>query len=94
MRRQSLVQRTALVISLLSLILVSFPSFPSTNGPDKQIVNRTLKSDRAVAPMVGKGMRSQPSLSRAEKKVPVGCDRAFGSVSSPGLSNVFGRCLV
>jgi hypothetical protein len=93
MRRQSLVQRTALVISLLSLILVSFPSFPSTNGPDKQIVNRTLKTDR-VAPMVGKGMRSQPSLSRAEKKVPVGCDRAFGSVSSPGLSNVFGRCLV
>jgi hypothetical protein len=93
MRRQSLVQRTALVISLLSLILVSFPSFPSTNGPDKQIVNRTLKTDR-VAPMVGKGMRSLPSLSRAEKKVPVGCDRAFGSVSSPGLSNVFGRCLV
>jgi len=93
MCRQSLVQRTALVISLLSLILVSFPSFPSTNGPDKQIVNRTLKTD-LVAPMVGKGMRSQPSLSRAEKKVPVGCDRAFGSVSSPGLSNVFGRCLV
>jgi hypothetical protein len=51
--------------------LFSFPSFPSANGPDKQIVNRTLKSDRAVAPMVGKGMWSQPSLSRAEKKVPV-----------------------
>ena len=60
---------SGLVISLLSLIFVSFPSFPSSNGPDNQIVNRTLKSDRAIAPILGKGMRSQPSLSRAYKKV-------------------------
>ena len=37
---------------------------------------------------------SLPSLPRAHKKVPVGCDTAFSSVSSPQFATVYGRCLV
>jgi 2,4-dienoyl-CoA reductase-like NADH-dependent reductase (Old Yellow Enzyme family) len=38
------------------------------------------------------GARS--TLTRAEKRVPVGCDRAFGSMSSSQFATLFGRCLV
>ena len=83
---------------LFSTILVSFPSFPSTLGivSKFQLVDRTLKGDRlSNAPAQAKtGPKSQPSLVPAEKRVPVGCDRAFSPMSSRQFSTIFGRCLV
>ncbi len=85
-------------LALCSIILVSFPSFPSTLGivSKFQLVDRTLKGDRlSNAPELAKnGPKSQPSLLRAEKRVPVGCERAFSSMSSRQFSTIFGRCLV
>ena len=48
MRRASVVRCTALMAALLSISLISFPSFPSTIGfnPNPQTVNRELKGDR------------------------------------------------
>jgi hypothetical protein len=90
MRRASVVRCAALMAALLSISLISFPSFPSTIGfnPNPQTVNRKLKGDRqrTTAPL--------PSLSRAHKKVPVGCDTAFSPASSPQFATVYGRCLV
>jgi hypothetical protein len=37
---------------------------------------------------------SLPALLKAQTKVPVGCDKAFSSVSSPQFATVYGRCLV
>jgi hypothetical protein len=93
------VTRCAVVVTALSLIVVvSFPSFPSTVGIiSPQLVDRALKGDRLTitnAPAVGKiGSKSQPSFVSAHK-VPIGCDRAFSSMSSPQFSTIFGRCLV
>jgi hypothetical protein len=60
-----------------------------------QMVDRTLKGDRLsnTAAPTKNGPTSQPSLVRAEKRVPVGCDRAFSSMSAQ-FSTIFGRCLV
>jgi hypothetical protein len=93
------IMRLAIVSpALCSIVLISFPSFPSTLGmvSKPQLVDRALKGDRLTnAPAPGKnGPKSQPSLERAGKQVPVGCDRAFSSTSSPQFSTLFGRCLV
>ena len=90
------VTRCAVVVTALSLIVVV--SFPSTVGIiSPQLVDRALKGDRLTitnAPAVGKiGSKSQPSFVSAHK-VPIGCDRAFSSMSSPQFSTIFGRCLV
>jgi hypothetical protein len=101
MRRPSLARCAAVTVALLSISLISFPSFPSTIGfsSNPQTVNRELKGDRqrtiTPTPLPTKNRPlSLPSLSRAHKKVPVGCDTAFGSVSSPQFATVYGRCLV
>jgi hypothetical protein len=81
--------------AICSIVLISFPSFPSAHGIFKpQPVNRALKGDRpTTAPaQVKNGRKSQPSLERAGKQVPLGCDRAFSSMSS-AHSTLFGRCL-
>jgi hypothetical protein len=95
------VLRLAIVATALcSIVLLSFPSFPSTLGIafKPQSVDRALKGDRltnAPAPAPTKnGPKSQPSLERASKRVPMGCDRAFSSMSSPQFSTLFGRCVV
>jgi hypothetical protein len=95
---RKMVTRCAIVVTALGLIvLVSFPSFPSTVEiiSKPQLVDRTLKGDRLTnAPAAGKiGSKPQPSFVRAQK-VPVGCDRAFSSMSSSQFSTIFGRCLV
>jgi hypothetical protein len=75
-------------------VLISFPSFPSTPGSvsKPQIVDRALKGDRlTIAPAPAK---KSPALVRTGKRVPVGCDRAFSSMSSPQFSSLFGRCMV
>jgi hypothetical protein len=86
------------VTALCAIILVSFPSFPSTFGMvfKPQLVDRALKGDRlsnALAP-IKNGPRSQPALVRTGKQVPMGCDRALSSMSSSQFSTIFGRCLV
>jgi hypothetical protein len=90
--------RCAIAVTALGLIVfVSFPSFPSTVGImfKPQLVDRTLKGDRLTnAPAAGEiGSKPQPSFGSAHK-VPIGCDRAFSSMSSPQFSTIFGRCLV
>jgi hypothetical protein len=57
---------------------------------------RALKGDRLTnipvrtkdAPML------QPSLDRASERVPMGCERAFSSMSAAQFSTLFGRCVV
>jgi hypothetical protein len=92
------ITRLAIVgTALCSIVLISFPSFPSTLGMiSKPIsVDRTLKGDRlSVSAPIKSGPKSQPSLVQAEKRVPVGCDRAFSSTSPSDFSTIFGRCLV
>ena len=95
--RKTVTRCTVIVVALFSIILVSFPLFPSTAGIvfNPQLVDRTLKGDRLTnTPAAGKiGSKFQPSRVRAHK-VPMGCDRAFSSMSSPQFSTIFGRCLV
>jgi hypothetical protein len=99
--RKSVMRRTILATALCTITLISFPSFPSfpsTLGivSKPQLVDRALKGDRLTnAPAPAKnGPKSQPSLERAGKRVPMGCDRAFSSMSSRQFSMIFGRCLV
>ena len=79
----------ATAIFLIGFVL--FPSFLSARGVDfkPQSVNRTLKGDRPTK----NGHSSQPALQQAAKRVPMGCDRAFSSMSAPQFSTLFGRCL-
>jgi hypothetical protein len=87
------VVRVAVVATTIcSIVLFSFPSFPGAHGIDfkPQSVNRALKGDR---PTTAPANKSQPLLERAGKQVPVGCDRAFSSMSSAQFSTLFGRCL-
>jgi hypothetical protein len=97
MRRSTLGRCAGVTVALLSISLISFPSFPSTIGfnPNPQTLNRELKGDRQRTTATTKNRTlSLPSLPRAHKKVPVGCDTAFSSVSSPQFATVYGRCLV
>jgi hypothetical protein len=101
MRRPSLVRCAGVAVGLFLICLISFPSFPSTIGLslNPQTVDRELKGDRqrtiTPTPLPTKNRPlSLPSLSRAHKKVPVGCDMSFGSVYSPQFATVYGRCLV
>ena len=95
--RNTITRLAIIATALGSIVLISFPSFPSTLGmvPKLQFVDRG-KRDRLInAPAPGKnGPKSQPALVRMGKQVPVGCDRAFSSMSSPEFSTLFGRCLV
>jgi hypothetical protein len=83
--------------AICSIVLISFPSFPSAHGLGlkPESVNRALKGDRPTAALarVKNEHQSQPSLERAAKQVPMGCDRAFSSMSSAQFSTLFGRCL-
>jgi hypothetical protein len=92
---RTVVRVAVIAAAICSIVIISFPSFPSAHGIDfrPQQVNRALKSDRpTTAPaQVKNGRKSQ--LERAGKQVPVGCDRAFSSISSAQSSTFFGRCL-
>jgi hypothetical protein len=96
--RRTITRLAIVATALCSIVLISFPSFPSTLGivSKPQLVDRALKGDRLTnAPAPAKnGPKSQPSLERAGKRVPMGCDRAFSSMSSRQFSMIFGRCLV
>jgi hypothetical protein len=96
--RKTVTRCVFLVTAILSAFLISFPSFPSPLGiiSKHQIVDRALKGDRlTTAPSTAKTRpASHPALVRTGKHVPVGCDRASSSMSSPQFSSLFGRCLV
>ena len=96
--RQTITRLTIVATALCSITLISFPSFPSTLGIvfKPQLVDRALKRDRLTnAPAPAKNeLKSQPALVRTGKQVPVGCDRAFSSMSSPQFSTLYGRCMV
>jgi hypothetical protein len=76
--------------------LVSIVSEHTWNGLQLQLVDRAPKRDRLTnAPAPAKnGPKSHPLLERAGKQVPMGCDRAFSSMSSRQFSTLFGRSLV
>ena len=86
--------RLVVVATAIFLIgLVLFPSFLSARGVDfePQSVNRAAKAARLTT--ASPQRQSQPSLERAGMHVPMGCDRAFSSMSGPQFSTLFGRCL-
>ena len=95
--RRTITRLAIVATALCSIVLISFPSFPSTLGIvfKPQLVDRALKGDRLTnAPAPAKNEpKSQPSLDRAGKLVPLGC-RVFSSMSAPQFSTLFGRCLV
>ena len=95
--RRTVLRLAVVATALCSIVLISFPSFPSTLGvvSKLQVVDRALKGDRlpnARAPAKN-GPKSNPSLERTGNRVPLGCDRAFSSMSGPQFSTLFGRCL-
>ena len=94
--RQTITRRTIVATALCSITLISFPSFPSTLGIvfKPQLVDRALKRDRLTNAPAKNGVKSQPALMRTGKQVPVGCDRAFSSMSAPQFSTLYGRCMV
>ena len=97
---RTVVRLAVVTTAICSIVLISFPSFPSTLGMafEPQSVDRALKGDRLTntpaPPPTKNGPKSLPSLERASKRVPMGCDRAFSSMSAPQYSTLFGRCLV
>jgi hypothetical protein len=94
--RQTITRLTIVATALCSITLISFPSFPSTLGIvfKPQLVDRALKRDRLTNALAKNGVKSQPALVRTGKQVPVGCDRAFSSMSAPQFSTLYGRCMV
>ena len=95
--RKTVTRCAVIMVVLFSIILVSFPLFPSTAGivSNPQLVDRTLKGNRLTnVPAAGKiGSKAQPSFVKA-LKVSIGCDRVFSSMSFTASSTIFGRCLV
>src|SRR6185436_10678628 len=72
--RRTITRLAIVATALCSIVLISFPSFPSTLGIvfQPQLVDRALKGDRLTnAPARAKNEpKSQPSLNRAGKQVP------------------------
>jgi hypothetical protein len=96
--RRTVLRLAVVATALCSIVLISFPSFPSTLGvvSKPQVVDRALKGDRlpnALAPAKN-GPKSKPSLEQTGNRVPMGCDRAFSSMSSAQFSSLYGRCMV
>ena len=97
---RTIVRLAVVTTAICSVVLLSFPSFPSTLGIafKPQSVDRALMGDRlthAPAPAPTKNApKSQPLLERGSKRVPMGYDRAFSSMSAPQFSTLFGRCVV
>jgi hypothetical protein len=95
--RNTITRLAIVATALVSIVLISFPSFPSTLRlvSKLQFVDRGKRDRLMDATTSAKnGPKSQTALVRMGKQVPVGCDRAFSSMSSPEFSTLFGRCLV
>jgi hypothetical protein len=70
--------------------LFSIVSKHTRKASKQQEVARALRGDR----LTNTPAKNERSLERAPKQMPVGCDRAFSSLSGPQSSRLFGRCLV
>ena len=94
--RKTALRLTIVATAICSIVLFSFPSFPSTLGAafKPQLVESALKGDQQTNSPNPANPKSQPSLERAAKRVPVGCDHAFGSTVSSQFSRLYGRCIV
>ena len=94
--RRTITRLAIVATPLCSIVLISFPSFPSTLGMafKPQLVDRALKGDQLNSTPAKNGPKSQPALVRTGKQVPMGCDRAFSSMSSAQFSSLYGRCMV
>ena len=94
--RRTVLRFAIVATALCSIVVVSFPSFPSTLGlvSKPQVVDRALKGDQLNSTPAKNGPKSQPALVRTGKQVPMGCDRAFSSMSSAQFSSLYGRCMV
>jgi hypothetical protein len=96
--RKTIARLAIIGTAICSIVLISFPSFPSTLGTvyEPQVVDRALKGDRLTnaSASVKNGPKPQPTLERASKRVPMGCDRAFSSTAAPQFSSLYGRCMV
>jgi hypothetical protein len=95
------VRVTGVLLALVVASFISFPSFP--NGifvlGSPLSVNRAFKGDRlpSISPAIFPHELGSPLVPNLpgqmhRKKVPLGCDASFSSVSSPQLAHVFGRC--
>jgi hypothetical protein len=103
MRVMLSVRFAGVALALFIAGLVSFPSFPTTgaglfSSSPAISVNRALKGDR-LPPAKSTvwqrefGMPVSPVAAQPRVRIPVGCDAAFSSISSPHLANVFRRCM-
>lgn len=88
----------ALAFSLVSVqaFLRAAPIGPGIGGELPAVsVNHFRKGDRL--PQSGPAAASRQLLApeglRRQKKVPLGCDPAFGPGSSPSSAKVYGRCM-
>jgi hypothetical protein len=67
-----------------------------TNSAPQFTVNQFRKGDRLPmtrTPVVSHDLLTPQSL-QSKKKLPVGCDPVFGSITSPAAKSVYGRCMV
>jgi len=97
-----------LSLAVFTAGLVSVPSFPTTGASlspaqPTVLVNRTNKGDRL--PVLGPVARqpefgspagaspAAPGRGQPAARIPLGCDPAFSSISSPSLAGVFRRCI-
>jgi hypothetical protein len=102
---RALLVRMASAVGLiaLSLFLVGLIPFLSA-GPSvgasfpakapATSVNREFKGDRLPLPSGGNSAFSKNDAQRLQdaKQIPDGCDPAFSLITTPRLSNVYGRC--
>jgi hypothetical protein len=88
--------RQSLAVSgILALAWWIMAAAPSNSAP-QFTVNQFRKGDRLPMtrrPAAWHGLLTPQSL-QSEKKLPLGCDPAFGPNASPGAKSVYGRCVV
>jgi hypothetical protein len=93
----------AVALFTLAFLLGSFEPFLraapiglGVSGPTSTVsVNRFRKGDRLPLyrpGMVARDFRRLDGL-ESQEKVPFACEHAFSPVSTPALSNVYGRCM-
>lgn len=100
MRSVFWVRTAGVLVALFAASFFSFPSFPNAGifGSRPPLsVNRALKGDRlpSISPAIYPHELGSPLSpgSAARARIPVGCDAAFSSISTPRFANVFRRCI-
>ncbi len=109
MYRVFVVRVACVALALIAASLISLPPITSFIGSavanfgmaaNATVSNRALKGDKLPVAETRRRpheleMPASPLPSQAhDQKVPVGCDSAFSSISSPPRANIFRRCMV